>query len=68
MIDEFDVITETAEMEGWNRPLPRAEKQNINCPTCGAIAVYCKGQIHCTELCHHFAHGWKSQLRSVRGQ
>ncbi len=55
MIDEFDIITETSELEGWNKPIPRAPKQALTCVSCGGDAVFCNGQIHCTELCHHFA-------------
>ncbi len=54
MIDEFDIITETSEREGWNKPMPRAPKQALTCVSCGGDAVFCKGQIHCSELCHNF--------------
>ena len=54
MIDEFDIITETSEREGWNCPMPRTTKQALTCPSCGGDAVFCKGRIHCEDLCHHF--------------
>ena len=53
-MDDADYTTLNLEMNGWGLPLPLLRKQEMNCPSCGAQAIYYHGQVHCTDLCNRY--------------